>query len=383
MDTKAAPGADARRATNPIFNDNKLKLGIFCTNTSAPQMSKAKERFWPTWERSLGVVQQADRIGLEAVVPLGSYRGPVLDKPDHPSHIDLEPFTWIAAVGALTRHISTISTVHTPLSTPAFIAKAMATIDQITGGRAGLNIVAGSSPVIFGVFGREIEAPATRYDRCQELVEVLRKFWTEDKEFDFDGQFYQVRRGISMPHPVQYSIPIINAGASERGSDFAAANADIAFTHIRGEPSNWKVTIDRYKNAARDKYNREVQVWTHGYVVVRDTQDEADAYLRYYSDEQADREWVESWIRELGENAPKLRPEQLVHMSGHWAAGGGFPLVGTHQSVLERLQILSDAGLDGILLTALEPEKMLDQFAAEMLPLLEKAGLRQPFRAAG
>ncbi len=56
-----------------------------------------------------------------------------------------------------------------------------------------------------------------------------------------------------------------------------------------------------------------------------------------------------------------------------------FPLVGTPDSVLEKLTLLSESGLDGILLTALEPEKMLDDWEREMMPRLEKEGMRFPF----
>jgi FMNH2-dependent dimethyl sulfone monooxygenase len=365
--------------TNPIFNDNKLKLGLFCTNATVPQMSKARERYFPTWERSLAVVERADQMGFEAIVSLASYRGPVLDDPQHCSHMDLEPFTWIAAIGARTTYPAVVATFHAPLTTPAFVAKATATIDQITGGRAAINIVAGASQIVFGVFGRQTESPETRYERTAEFVEVLKRFWTEDEEFDFAGRFHRVERGLSVPKPLQKPHPpLINAGVSDRGSDFAAQVADVAFTHIRGEPPDWKATVDRYKERAAGTYGRTLQVWTHGFVVVRDSAEEAQAYLDYYAKQHADRPWVDAWLRELGEGAPELRPEQLVHMQGEWAAGGGFSLVGTPDSVTERLMQLSNAGLDGILLTALEPERMLDQWGREMMPRLEAAGLRMP-----
>jgi dimethylsulfone monooxygenase len=68
-------------------------------------------------------------------------------------------------------------------------------------------------------------------------------------------------------------------------------------------------------------------------------------------------------------------------MSKNWAASGGFPLVGTPEKVVDILVKLSRADLDGMLLTALEPEKMLDNWASDVLPLIEQAGLRKPFKA--
>lgn len=367
---------------NPLFNDNRLKLGLFCHNATIPQLTRAPERYYPTWERSLEVARRADAMGLEAIVSLASYRGAVRGDPSHCSHMDLEPFTWASAIGALTRHPAVVATFHAPLTTPAFVAKATATIDHITGGRAAINIVAGASRIIFGIFGQEIEPPDTRYERAEEFFDVVRRFWTETEEFEFEGRFYTVREGIGVPKPLQRPFPpLINAGVSDRGIDFASRSADVAFTHIRGGPEEWKPTIDRYKDRARDHYDRALQVWTHGYVVVRDTEEEAREYLRRYAEEFADHEWIEAWLRELGEGAPTLRPEQKIHMSGQWAAGGGFPLVGTPDSVAAKLRTLCDAGLDGMLLTALEPEKMLDRWAEEMMPRLEAGGLRKPFTA--
>lgn len=369
-----------REKRNAIFSSNRLKLGLFCHNATVPQMSRAPERYYPTWNRSLDVVRRADLMGFEAVVSLASYRGPIQGSPDHCSHMDLEPFTWASAIGALTNHSTIVATVHVPLSSPAFVAKATTTIDHVTEGRVALNLVAGASQIIFDVFGKTIESPEIRYDRLEEFFDVLQGFWTNHEEFDYSGQFYKVLGGISVPKPLQNPFPpIINAGVSERGSDFAASSADIAFTHIRGSQEDWKATIRSYKSRARDMYNRELQVWTHGYVVIRDTEEEAAQYLKYYSQDCADNRWVEAWTRELGESLSELRPEQRIHIEGEWAAGGGFPLVGTPESVLEKLRLLSESGLDGILLTALEPEKMLDDWKREMMPRLEEEGLRGPF----
>ena len=133
----------------------------------------------------------------------------------------------------------------------------------------------------------------------------------------------------------------------------AARHAGSALTHLRGEEEDWRSIISAYKTLAAGEYKRQIQVWTHGYVVVGDTDAEANDYLRYYAEQRADKRWVEAWVAELGENAPKLRPDQLVHMSRNWAAGGGQSLVGTPETIVDRMAKFSRVGLDGILLTAL------------------------------
>jgi len=65
-------------------------------------------------------------------------------------------------------------------------------------------------------------------------------------------------------------------------------------------------------------------------------------------------------------------------MSRNWAAGGGQSLVGTPETIVDKMAKFSRAGLDGILLTALEPEKQLGQVQARVIPLMVEAGLRRP-----
>lgn len=373
------PSADSRAATNPIFNDNPFKLGLFCHNASVIQMSTAPEKYSPTWPRSLEIARLADIIGLEVIVSFAGWRGAYPDDPRHRSHREYEPFTWAAAMGAASRYPAIIGTFHAQLTHPAFVAKAATTIDHITGGRAGLNVVAGSSRLAFGQFGQTIEEHDVRYGHTEEFVAVMKKFWGTEEEFDFDGEFIKVRFGISQPKPIQNPHPpLINAGVSERGRRFAARHADLALTHLHGDEDNWAKIISAYKTLAASEFQRPLQVWTHGYVVVGETEAEANDYLRYYAEQHADKRWVDAWIAELGENAPKLRPDQLVHMSRNWAAGGGQSLVGTPEMIVDKMTKLSRAGLNGILMTALEPELMLGRMHTKVVPLMEQAGLRRP-----
>ena len=374
---------DNRANTNPIFNDNKFKLGLFCHNASIMQMSTAPEKYIPTWQSAQELARLSDRIGLEAIVSFAGWRGPIPDDPKHRSHREFETFTWCAAVGAVSTYPAVIATFHTQLTTPAFVAKAAATIDHVTGGRAGLNVVAGSSKTAFNQFGLEIEDHVTRYEHTQEFIEVLKRFWSSEEEFDHNGRFLKVTSGLSWPHPIQRpNPPLVNAGISDRGRDFAARHADIAFTHMRGSEDDWRATISNYKTLARSRYNRSMQVWTHGYVVVGDTEAEANDYMRYYAEQHADKRWIETWVAEIGENETTLRPEQKINMSRNWAAGGGYGLVGTPDMIMDKLMRLSAAGLDGLMMTALEPIRMVDRFGAKVLPLMEQAGLRRPYTPA-
>jgi alkanesulfonate monooxygenase SsuD/methylene tetrahydromethanopterin reductase-like flavin-dependent oxidoreductase (luciferase family) len=371
---------DSRATTNPIFNDNEFKLGLFCHNASIMQMTTAPEKYVPTWPNAQALGGLSDRLGLEAIVSFAGWRGPIPNAPQHRSHHELEPFTWCAAVAGATRYPAIIATFHAQLTTPAFVAKAATTIDQISGGRAGLNVVAGSSRTAFNQFGLEIEDHVSRYEHTEEFVSVMKRFWASEEEFDHDGKFLKVMKGLSWPKPIQKPHPpLVNAGISDRGKHFACCHADIAFTHMRGDEDEWRRVISSYKTLAATEYKRTMQVWTHGYVVVGDTEAEANDYLRYYAEQHADHRWIDFWVAEIGENAKELRPEQRINMSRNWAAGGGYGLVGTPDMIMDKIARLSKAGLDGLMMTALEPIKMVERFGAKVMPLMEQAGLRKPF----
>ncbi len=307
-------GADPRAATNPIFNDNKFKLGLFCHNASVMQMSTAPEKYVPTWQSAQELAALSDRFGLEAIVSFAGWRGSIPNEPKHRSHREFETFSWCAAVGAVSRYPAVIATFHTQLTSPAFVAKACATIDHVSGGRAGLNVVAGSSQIAFNQFGLEIEDHVTRYDHTDEFIAVMKRFWSSEQEFDHDGRFLKVVQGLSWPKPVQRPAPpLVNAGISDRGRDFAARHADIAFTHMRGSEDDWRATIASYKTLAATQYQRPIQVWTHGHVVVGDTEAEANDYLRWYAEQHADKPWIDSWLADISENVPSCGRAEDQH----------------------------------------------------------------------
>jgi alkanesulfonate monooxygenase SsuD/methylene tetrahydromethanopterin reductase-like flavin-dependent oxidoreductase (luciferase family) len=366
---------------NRLFDDNAIKLGTFSLNGNGGNMVALPDKYYVTWPRTLNAAQLADDAGFEAIVPYARWKSTAPISAPLEKHGVLEPYTWAAGLGAATRSATIFSTSHVPVIHPIVAAKQCVTVDHITNGRFALNIVAGWNKPEFDMFGVEMKEHADRYAQAAEWIDIVKRLWTEEDEFDFEGRFYRIVRGSSWPKPIQTPFPpIMNAGGSQTGREFAAKYSDMCFVSLKGDdPSEHRAQIAAYRDLAWTEYKRELQVWTSGYVVQRDTQAEADAYESYLL-ENADTEKLANWTRINRENTQGMTDDQRARMSKRWVAGlGGYPLVGTPEVIVDRFQDLRNVGIDGVLCTWIDVEAGLPAFINGVLPLLEQAGLRKPF----
>jgi dimethylsulfone monooxygenase len=377
--------ADAVRARNPLFGANRLKLGIFGTNGKGAAQTLVPEAYRPSWQASVQTAQMADALGFEAVLAYARWEGYLGGQPSHASGVVLDPFTWCAGIAQATRHMTVIATSHAPTLHPVTAAKQCATIDIIADGRFALNVVGGWNRPELEMFGASFAEHDARYDHLQEWLEIIRRLWREEAEFDHEGRFFRIVRGSSMPKPLQQpGPPIVNAGGSDRGQRFACEFADVCFLILRSEdPAQIAAQIAEYKEMARRDYGREVQVWTYAYCVQRPTRAEAEDYLEHYAVRNEDGPSLDAWSAGVGSQTKILQsPEAVRAFRKRFAAGaGGSGLVGTAEDIAARLDLLAGAGLDGALLTWVDFVDGLLRFA-EVMPLLEARGLREPFDPA-
>lgn len=369
--------------SNPVFGKNRLKLGTFCTNGKGASQTLVPEAPRVSWPHAVKLAQIADKAGYEAVVPYVRWKGYVKGKPNHVTGEVLDPYTFAAGIAQATQNIGVFVTTQATAIHPIVAAKQLATIDIISNGRLGVNVVGGWNQPELEMFGAPIKEHDLRYDHLAEWLKIVERLWTDENEFDHEGEFFRIVQGISNPRPIQKPHPpIMNAGGSARGKDFACEHADMCFVILTSEdPEKIRTDISDYKQYAQDKFGREVKVWTHTYVVQRDTQKEADDYLRYFAVENQDRESVDAWIAGQAAQTQILKPEALEAFRTRWAAGaGGFPLVGTANHIADQLKMLSNCGLDGVLLTWVDYEDGMNRFNADVLPQLEAGGLREPVK---
>ena len=367
--------------TNPIHNDNRLKLGLFCTNgRRGGVMTLVPEASQMDWKTSVKTAQMADDAGFEAIVPFARWKGYIDDQPNHVSGDVMDTFTWAAGIAQATRQVGVFVTAHAPTMHPVLAAKQTATIDLISDGRLGINVVGGWNKPELEMFGAPLKEHDQRYEHLAEWLGIVESLWTRDEEIDVHGRFFDVVKGISIPKPVQKPRPpVMNAGGSDRGMRFACEHADMCFVIVQSErQEHIRGQVDTYKKTAREEFGREVTVWTYAFVVQRDTQKEAEDYFRRYAVEQQDVACADAWMDKQRELTKLMPPAVLEGFRTRFAAGaGGFPLVGTAEQIADRLELLSGAGIDGVLLIWVDYVDGITRFAADVLPRLESSGLRK------
>jgi len=374
------PHQKDRRESNPAFGTRKLKLGTFQTNLdSGCVMSDLDGRLEITWPNTVTLAQLADEMDFEALVPVARWRG--FGGATDPQGPGFETYTWAAGVAGATQRAGVISTSHVALNHPIIAAKQCTVIDHISNGRFTLNIVNGWNYPEMEMFGTAMLGHEERYACADEWVTVVKRLWTADEKFDFDGKYYRIRGGYLQPKPVQSPHPVImNAGASERGRHFACRHCDLVFTNIRSRDlATHTAHIGAYHTLARETYGREVKVWSNATVIEAETEREAREFYHYYVHEKGDwvaaRNVIDTMAAEMNKrDYPEAQRKAMSEMiiSG-W---GGFPLIGTKEQVVDGLIALSQIGLDGVLLSFPRYIADMRRFRDVTYPLLKQAGLR-------
>jgi alkanesulfonate monooxygenase SsuD/methylene tetrahydromethanopterin reductase-like flavin-dependent oxidoreductase (luciferase family) len=365
------------RGIHPLRKDNPLKLGVFAMNmTGGAAMTTAEGTLEGTWDEQLYIARAADQAGFEFLLPVSRWRG--LSGPSKFAQNILEVFTWAAGLAAITESICLLATSHVPIFHPLLAAKQGATIDQISNGRFGINVVVGWNADEFDMFDIAQLPHDERYDVGGEWVSIVKALWEEGRA-EFAGKYYNVRDGVLGPTPDPQSQPVfVNAGQSQAGMRFAAEWMDFTF-QMHSDPEVLGKMASEAHRIANEDYGREIGVLTAGYVVCADTEREAKAYARHYIEELGDFESADQLTKlMLAGDSRSMPPDFIKSMQRQLIAGwGGIPLVGTPEQIVQRLVDLHDMGFGGVGLTWVDYLNGIDQFNEQVLPLLVNAGLRR------
>ena len=363
-----------RRKTNPMFNDQKMKLGLFGTNCShGLTMTHAPTTYKVTWDHTKEIAQRADELGFEALVPIARWRG--FGGTTNFNGNCYETYTWAAGLAEATNNIGIFATSHLPTVHPIVAAKAAVTIDHISGGRFGLNLVMGwFSPEMDMFHGAQREHDQ-RYAFGQQWLDLVEKLWSEPGSFDFEGEFFSGENLEAYPKPHQAPRPVlINAGNSPSGVEFSARNVDINFASL-DTLENMAQYTKNIRHKAREEYGRDISTMTYGLVVARDTETEAKQAFQSVID-NGDWEAAGNVMKVAGMESQSFN-EQIKAFQERFIAGwAGYPVVGSPEQVVEELGRLNEAGMDGMIMGFLDYNEEMKYFGERVLPLMKEAGLR-------
>jgi alkanesulfonate monooxygenase SsuD/methylene tetrahydromethanopterin reductase-like flavin-dependent oxidoreductase (luciferase family) len=359
--------------SNPLHGPNRFKLGLFAANADGGlALTTVPERWRARWDDIVEVAQMADHAGIELFLPIARWKG--FGGSTEAREWSFETFSWASALAALTGRIGVFATVHVPMVHPVFAAKALATLDHVSHGRAGLNIVCGWNPDEFAMFG--LEPVEDRYVQGQEWWDIVSRIHAGGEAFAYEGRFYRLEGVRGWPLPIQRPHPVtLNAAFGALGRDFAARNVDFLFTTFTDlEGGKAHIADIRARGAA---LGRELGVWTTCHVVCRHSHDEAEAYYERYAVTEADHAAVDYHMRQKQQFAHSHDAAAFRIYRKRFAGGAGtYPLVGTPEEIAAELVSMSRAGFAGTTLSFVDFRGELPGFCQHVLPLLRDAGLR-------
>ena len=377
--TVLAPGASMKNRI-AMYNGNALKIGLFGANCSSGRSAtKVPERWSASWPDCLALAKLGDAAGLDFMLPIARWKGYGGDTDFHGR--SLETITWAVGLLCATKRMTVFGTVHAPLFHPLIAAKEFVTADHIGEGRAGVNIVCGWNEGEFDMFGVKQREHDARYDYAQEWIDVVKQAWACDGTFDHRGEFLQLEKVRAYPKPSGDTRPLLmNAGSSDASQAFALRNCDAFFVATAGSRTSLAANaakVAEIKAAARE-LGREIEVFTVGQVICRPTQREADDYYRHVNIDNADWGALDGMLANKSMTLQTMPEAEYYAKRRYFAANavGGYPFVGTPDRVADELIAISQAGVRGIGLSFVNYLNEVPYFCAEVLPRLERAGVR-------
>ncbi|WP_294135493.1 LLM class flavin-dependent oxidoreductase [Sphingobium sp.] len=416
------------------MSKRQLKLGLVPTGVGGPGDSNR----WLDTDIPLDasvnidwyihVVRQAEAAKFDLVFIVDSQFITANSPPHYLNR--LEPLTLLSALAVATKKIGLVGTLTTSYNDPFNLARRFASLDLISKGRAGWNVVTSGDAGTAGNFSQpEHFDYDTRYRRAVEFLDVARGLWSSWEEgalvrdratgqfldadklhrLDHAGEFFQVVGPLNIQRSPQGEPVIFQAGDSDQGRDLGATVADAIFTHAATIEQGQAFYADLKGRAVRQGRDPDQIVILPGFsVYVGDTDEQAKDIERHYRtlDQSFDQALAEfgrpfGWhdFRQYDPDAPfpvtalehakssfythAKRVTDLAVAEGltlrqtveRARAGRGSPFVGSAETVANEIQRWFEGrALDGLNVHLGHPSQF-DRFVGEVVPILQERGL--------
>ncbi|KAI9711595.1 MAG: hypothetical protein M1812_007117 [Candelaria pacifica] len=369
VDSNGAIDSDINHASD------RVKFAYWVPNVSGGLViSKVPQRTSWDLESNVRYAQTAEKVGFEYALSQIRFMAGYGADNQH------EPVSFSQALLHSTEKLILIAALLPGPWNPAIAAKQIASIDNYSKGRIAVNVVSGWFKLEFTSIGQWWLDHAERYRRSNEFIRCLKGIWTEDS-FTFKGDFYQFHDYPLRPKPVTRSDrphpEIFQGGNSVDARENAATVSDYYFMNGNTLEGFQEQIKDVRQRAEREGRLDKVKFAINGFVVVRDTEEEAIKVIQEIQG-KANKEAVEAFgdaVKSAGASADGKKGmwadskfEDLVQYND----GFKTKLIGTAEQVAERIVLLKALGASIILCAFLHYEDDIEAFGKKVLPLVRK-----------
>lgn len=322
-----------------------------------------------SWEHCRNIVLTAEKGGFDNILLPSGYQ------------LGLDTTAFAAAIAALTRRIRLLMAVRIGESWPPQLARQIATLDRITGGRMTVNIISSDLP------GDKL-ASAPRYARTLEVMQIL-KALLNGEHLSHHGEHYNIE--IDPPRIATVSgkcPPLYFGGLSEDAREAAAQGCDVYLMWPDTMPAVREIIADMQARAA--KHGRTLKFGYRAHVIVRETETEARAYAaRLLSRLDADTgdairakslDSTSVGVQRQSELRASAGDEGFVEDNlwtgiGRARSGCGAAIVGDPDQVLAKIRAYQAAGIEAFILSGYPHAAEADLFSRHVLPRLDHGPL--------
>ncbi|NID10617.1 LLM class flavin-dependent oxidoreductase [Fibrivirga algicola] len=317
------------------------------------------------------IMKTADRMGFENILLPTSYV------------VGQEVLPFAAAMAPQVSNISMLAAVRTGEIHPPMLARHIATLDHMLEGRLTINIINSDLPGLK-------EDHELRYKRCEEVIEILKQAWTQDR-IEFDGEVYgNISMSAAPVKPYQQNGgPLLYFGGISPGSkEVCAKYCDVFLMWPEPEENIYATMQDLSERAAR--HGRSIDFGLRIHVIVRETEEEARAYTKtLMSQFDADVADKLKHRTQDSRSAGVLRQDELRKNAdaddfiepmlwtgiGRARSGCGGALVGTPAQIIEKLNRYMDMGIRAFVLSGYPLIEECELFGKHVLPHLPNVKL--------
>ncbi len=359
-----------------------MDVGVFIPiGNNGWLISENAPQYMPTFELNKAIVQKAEHYGFDFALSMIKLRG-FGGKTEFWEH-NLESFTLMAGLAAVTSKIQLFATAATLTLPPAIVARMASTIDSISNGRFGVNLVTGWQKPEYSQMGLwpGDEFFGTRYQYLGEYAQVLRDLWATSRS-DFKGEHFQMEDCRVSPKP-QADMKIICAGSSDAGMAFSAQYADYNFCFGKGvnTPTAFAPSTERLLKAT-EKTGRTVTSCVLFMVIADETDEAARAKWEHYK-AGVDQDAI-AWLGEQGAADKTSGSDTNVRQMADPTSAVNInmgTLVGSYANVAKMLdEIATVPGMQGVMLTFDDFLEGVEAFGQKIQPLMQSRRHIEPLK---